>query len=154
MIIATIALIGVGTYAYAGRGEGYGYYGLRHGNNHSNRSEYCAGPYGIQGELNDEDKKNIQETRKAFYEATKDIRGNLYEKELVLRAEFAKESPDVKQATSLQKEISKLESEIDQKRLEYMINIKKINPEIGRGDRNARRGARHGGGFFRRGGCW
>ncbi len=154
MIITIIALIGVGTYAYAGWGKGYGRHGTGYGNNDSNWSEYCAGPYGIQGDLNDEDRKNMQEERKAFYEATKDIRGELYEKELALRGELAKENPDVKQAANLQKEISKLESEIDQKRLEHMINMKKINPELGRGGRKALRGARQGGGFSHRGRCW
>jgi len=33
----------------------------------------------------------------------------------------------------LQKEISKLESELDQKRIDHMIKVRKIDPDAGRG---------------------
>ena len=43
------------------------------------------------------------------------------------------DDPDVKKAQELQKEISNLEATIDQKRIDHMIKMKKINPHAGRG---------------------
>ena len=54
-------------------------------------------------------------------------------KELELRSELYKENPDVPKAKVLQKEISKLESELDQKRIDHMIKIRKLNPNAARG---------------------
>ena len=89
--------------------------------------------YDYPGHLNDEDIKALEAERSAFLKATDSIRQNLYSKELELRSELYKENPDVSKAGALQKEISELESELDQKRINHMIKIRKLSPNAGRG---------------------
>ncbi|MBW1969991.1 MAG: hypothetical protein JRI82_10930, partial [Deltaproteobacteria bacterium] len=48
---------------------------------------------------------------------------------------FAKKNLDTQNAVSLQKEISDLQTRIDQNRIEHIIEMKKINPDAGRGFR-------------------
>ena len=86
-----------------------------------------------RSDLNDEDIKALDEERVAFLKATDSIRQNLYSKELELRSELYKQNPDVAKAEALQKEISKLESELDQKRIGHMIKIRKLSPNDSRG---------------------
>jgi len=73
----------------------------------------------------------MNEERDAFFRSTEKLRQDIYVKELELNSELSKIESDVKKALKLQKEISDLESKFDQKRIEYMINMKKINPDLG-----------------------
>lgn len=137
----TIAVaIGIGTYAFGHMGGGYGNYGWMHGGPgmHQGGPGMHKGYYDeskneYRSDLNDEDIKAVDEERAAFLKATDGTRQNLYSKELELRSELYKESPDVSKAGALQKEISELESELDQKRIDHMIKIRKLNPNAGRG---------------------
>jgi hypothetical protein len=45
----------------------------------------------------------------------------------------SKKNPDADKAGALQKEISELESELDQKRVDHMIKMRKLSPNDGRG---------------------
>ena len=81
---------------------------------------------------------------------------------------MAKKDPDAKKAVSLQKEISELEGQLSQKRVEQRIKMQKENPEFfsGRGYRYGDRGKGYGYGgrgmgrgmgpgfAGRGGGCW
>jgi hypothetical protein len=78
-------------------------------------------------------RQKLDEQREAFFKSTQDLRQNIYQKQLALESEFAKKNPDVKIAKNLQKEISDLRAQIDQKQIEHMIEMKKINPAIGSG---------------------
>ena len=85
-------------------------------------------------------------------QATQEIRVNLFSKERELRKELTKDEPDMKKASPLQKEISELQARLDQKRLAHIIEMKKINPNAGRGfmrDRSMTGYGHHGGGC-----CW
>jgi len=95
--------------------------------------------------------RNLDQEREAFLEATEGMRREINEKELALRSELAKESPDAKKAADLQKEISEIESQIDQQRVEHMIKMRKTSPNprmgfMGRGSMGY--GSNYGGG------CW
>jgi zinc resistance-associated protein len=130
----TIAVaIGIGTYAFGHMGGGYGNYGSMHDGPGMHHGYFGERGYDYPGNLNDEDIKALEEERSAFLKATDSIRQNLYSKELELRSELYKENPDVSKAGALQKEISKLESELDQKRIDHMIKIRKLSPNAGRG---------------------
>jgi hypothetical protein len=101
----------------------------------------------------------LNKDRQAFIEETSDLRETLYQKELELRAELAKKDPDAKKAVTLQKEISETESQLDTKRVEHRLKMKKENPEMfsgrsyGYGGRGMGRGM--GPGFGGQGGgCW
>ncbi|MEJ2102202.1 MAG: periplasmic heavy metal sensor [Desulfobacterales bacterium] len=87
---------------------------------------------GYGGQLSEDQVQKLYKEQSAFFEATRDLREQLYQKGLELRSELAKENPDANKAAALQKEISALRAEFDQKRLNHILNMKKINPEIGR----------------------
>ena len=77
--------------------------------------------------------KQLDEQRQSFFESTATLRQNIYQKDLELRGELSKETPDTDLARGLQKELSKLEAELEQKRLDHMIAMRKISPDVGRG---------------------
>jgi Spy/CpxP family protein refolding chaperone len=116
LVAAFLVLMGIADTATAGRGMGYGHRG---------------GYSGYAGDLSKDDIKAIDKERRAFFEATRDLRQDMYRKELELQTELAQKNPDAKKAAALQENISKLESEFDQKRLAHMLNMRKIAPEAG-----------------------
>ena len=127
----TIAVaIGLGTYAFGHMGEGYGF---MHGGPMMHQGYYGEPGYQYREGISDADIKALEAERTAFFKATDSIRQDLYSKELELRSELSKENPDVSRAGALQKEISKLESELDQKRIDHMVKIRKLSPNAGRG---------------------
>ena len=131
--LTVAAVIGIGTYAFGHMGGGDGYYGRMHGGPMMHQGYYGEPGNDYRTDLKDEDIKALDEERIAFLKATDSVRQNLYSKELELRSELYKENPDVSKAGAMQKEISELESELDQKRLDHMIKIRKLNPNAGRG---------------------
>ncbi len=109
---------------------------------------------GFAPELSEEEWKKLDEQRNTFFEATDDLRQKSYSKRLELESELAKKNPDTGKAAGLQKELSNLKAQIDQKRIDHLIKVRKINPNAGRGF--AGRGGR---GFMRSGPafggpCW
>jgi hypothetical protein len=112
--LTVAAVIGIGTYAFGHMGGGDGYYGRMHGGPMMHQGYYGEPGNDYRTDLKDEDIKALDEERTAFLKATDSVRQNLYSK-------------------ALQKEISELESELDQKRLDHMIQIRKLNPNAGRG---------------------
>jgi hypothetical protein len=97
------------------------------------RGGYGYGQEGYYGNLSEEEIAKLDQQRSEFFKATETIRQKLYEKELDLRKELAKEDPDTSQASKMQSDISKLQSELDQKRLDYEIQSKKTAPNYNRG---------------------
>lgn len=167
--IALIATLAFASYAFAGWGRGWGHMG--YGPHHRGmmgdygdcgRGSGAYGPGYGQGRgfgdaLSQEQIEQIETQREAFFKETEPIRQRLYEKEMALGSELAKENPDADAAKALQKEISDLRSDFDQKRLEHRMEMRKITPEIGRGYRGAgpgyaQRGPRGGG--YGPGSCW
>jgi hypothetical protein len=118
------------------------------------------GSQGYQGYLSDDEIARLDKERQTYFDATSDLRENLYQKELELRSELAKAEPDAKKAAGLQKEISNLQSELDQKRLDQRIKMRKDFPSFG--DRGYGYGPRgwgmgrgmYGGGGYGPGSCW
>lgn len=89
--------------------------------------------FGYNQSLTDEQQKALDQERQAFLNATESSRQDLYAKNLELRSELAKDNPDAQKAATLQEEISKLASEIDQKQLDFMLNARKVAPDAVRG---------------------
>jgi hypothetical protein len=130
----TIAVaIGIGTYAFGHMGGGYGYFDWMHSGSGMHQGNYGEPGYDYRANLNDEEFKALEEERTAFLKETENIRRSFYSKELELRSELIKNNPDASMAVTLQKEISELESELDQKRIDHMIKIRKLSPNAGRG---------------------
>ncbi len=125
-ILAVFGLVGYAADSYAwGRGGGYG---MGPGQGNCPRGGF-GGP-GMAGDLTDEQIATLQKERGAFLESTRELRERHYQKELELKAELAKQNPDVKKAAELQKEVSGFENELDQKRLEHMLKMKKDYPQL------------------------
>jgi hypothetical protein len=83
--------------------------------------------------LSDEQAEKLQAKKSEFQTATRDLRMELRSKRLALRSELAKKAPDTKTAKSLQKEISALSAELARKRIDHVLEMKKINPYAGMG---------------------
>ena len=124
---------GMGMYGQYGPGPGYGrgmgMYGAMPGRGFGRG--YCPGFGGSN--LSEEEIQNLDKQRDAFLKETETLRNGIYQKRLELRSELAKENPDIQKAKQLQSEISELRAQLDQKRLDNMISLKKIDPNIGRG---------------------
>ncbi len=161
MVLAIVAVLGIAVTSFAGWGRGHGGYGDYMGPGYGMHRGWSDGPrgYGGQGyqsDLSAEDLARLDKERQAFFEATSESREQLYQKELELRSELAKPEPDAKKATGLQKEISSLEGQLDQKHLEQRIKMRKDFPRSGYmgqgyGPRGMGRGM-YGGGYGRGGG--
>lgn len=181
LVVSVVAIVSLGVNAFAdtemgyGPGSGMGYgrhmgygpgmgYGrhMGYGPGMERGREMGYGPgmgrgfrgRGFAPELSEEEWKKLDEQRNTFFEATDDLRRKLYSKRLGLESELAKKNPDAAKAAGLQKELSNLRAQIDQKRIEHLIEVQKINPNAGRGF--AGRGGR---GFMGRGSafggtCW
>jgi Spy/CpxP family protein refolding chaperone len=129
LVLAVVGFIGFPAASYAdwGRGGGCPMAGAGYG------PRGFAGP-GYGSDLTDEEITALQKERNAFLEQTRELRENIYQKRLELRAELAKQNPDPKKAAELQKEVSGLDSQLDQKRLDQQLKMRKENPKLfGRG---------------------
>ena len=117
------------------RGRGYGHMmgSDNWGPGWHHRSGYGYSQDGYSGNLSEEEIAKLDQQRSEFFKATENIRQKLYEKELALRSELAKEDPDTDKASTLQSDISKLQSNLDQKRLNYEIKARKSAPNYNRG---------------------
>lgn len=159
MVLAIVAVLGIAVTSFAGWGRGHWGYGQHMGAGYGMHRGWDDSPrgYGSQGyqsDLNEEDIANLDKERRAFFEATSELREELYQKELELRSELAKPEPDAKKAAGLQKEISNLEGQLDQKRLDQQIKMRKDFPRSenrGYGGMGMGRGM-YGGGYGRGGG--
>ncbi len=139
-IVTLVGVLGLGTYAIA---DGIGKYGRGNGNCMGNRF----------ATLDESQIGQADAERKAFFEATDDLRRQIHQKRLELQSEMAKEKPDVARAGSLQKDISNLDARFDRQRLEHRLRMKAIHPGLGSGyGRGQQGGGRHqnGGGGY----CW
>lgn len=149
MVFAIVAVISITSLAFAGWGNGCGY-GMGRGNNDggwNHQGGYGHSQQGYNGNLSTEEIAKLDQQRADFFKATDSTRQKLYEKELALQSELAKENPDTGKASKLQGEISRLQSDFDQKRLDYEIQARKSVPNYSQG--SGRRGSMMSGGYCR-----
>jgi Spy/CpxP family protein refolding chaperone len=86
--------------------------------------------------LTTEQREELEKVRKAFHDDTVDLTNDIRIKSTELDNLLRTDAPDVNKAKAIQKEISDLQAELAQKRLELRLEILKINPD-----------ARYGAGF-------
>lgn len=127
VVVAVAVLIGSGVNAFAGMGKGAGNPGM------------CA----ANANLTDDQIKKMESERTAFLLATKDIRQQIHDKRQALQAELTKQTPDASTCASIQKEVSYLQSQFDQKRLTHILEMKKVDPNFTDG-KGMGRGMGHG----------
>ncbi len=143
IVSVTLIIFSINAFAHSGMGWGH------HGSGWHHQDGYYPGS---TGRMTQEEYEQFEQKREAFFRETQSIRDNLYEKGLELENELAKPEPDVEKASRLQKEISELQSQFDQKRIEHMVEMRKLNPNAGRGYMSGNR--MMGGKSYRGGYCW
>jgi hypothetical protein len=87
---------------------------------------------GYNRNLSDATIKKLNAEQEVFIKATEDLRQAIYEKELYLKAELVKKAPDTATALGFQKDISEVKGKFEQKMIEHIIRMKKIDLEAER----------------------
>jgi len=139
--LTVVAVLGFSGFAFAHGGNDYGSYhmgdghrmGMGNGYHMGYGSHMAQGYRGRYSALTDEQIENLENARKDFFNATNDLRDNIYQKQLELRGELAKQDPDINKVKNIQKELSGFEAQFDQKRLEHELETHKIFPGSNRG---------------------
>lgn len=95
--------------------------------------------------LTEEEQDKLDDLYSAFEDKTKEARNEIIKKQIDLNAVIEDKEPDLKKAKAIQKEINDLQATISDAHLEFIIEAKKINPDMGFGrgagmDRNMRGG--------------
>ena len=134
--IWTMAAFFITTFAVgasADMGRGYGYHGQMHrGSGWQHRGSGAPGS-GAFGDLSEDDIQKLDEEHKAFFEDTKDLRREVFQKRLELASEMARQNPDATRAAAIQKDISNAKAQLAQKHLDHLFRVRKINPDLGMG---------------------
>jgi len=104
-------------------GQGMMRYGFRETGMSGGASKYP----GYNRNLSDATVKKLNTEQEAFIKDTEPLRQTIYEKELYLKAELARRSPDTVTALDIQKSISEAKGKYEQKMIEHIIRMKKIN---------------------------
>jgi zinc resistance-associated protein len=133
LILTVVAIFGITTLAFAGWGQGYGHMMGPGGWGPGWHSGYGYGQEGYFGNLSADEIGKLDQQRAEYFKATENIRQKLYEKELALRSELAKENPDTSKASKLQSDISTLQSNLDKERLNYEIEARNSAPSYNPG---------------------
>jgi len=122
--LSAILLSGVNSFADKEQGRYEKYCG-----NYSKGIMQDSGKCNYSKSLSDDVIKKIGKEKKDFYEKTKDLRLDLREKRIALATELKRKIPDINKASSIQKDISRIESNIDQLKIKHIVLIKKIAPD-------------------------
>ena len=118
-IVLFVSIATVSAYAHGpGWGMGRGY--------HMMDSWARGGGY---GNLTDEQRNEMSRLDRKYFDQTTDMRNKLYTKESELQTILNSPNPDVDKAKAVQKEISDLRSQLDEKRIEYDIEARKAAPD-------------------------
>ena len=113
--------------------------------------------------LTEDQAKELDTLDRKFTDETADLRENLWAKSGELNTLMNSTNPDAVKAKALQGEISDLRSQMAEKRTEYELEARKINPDTrygsgyGRGGRGMRGGPMMGyggNGGYGQGACW
>jgi zinc resistance-associated protein len=124
-------MMGPGGYGGPMMGSGYGGHMMGYGPGYGSHMGY--GPhmrgYDNQGYLSDEDAAKLDQARDKFFNSTRDLRRQIDEKQYAIQEELSKDSPDTGKVVDLQKALSSLQADFDQKALAYRMEMKKLVPQ-------------------------
>lgn len=92
---------------------------------------HMRGYYGPNrdGNLSQEDAARLEQSREKFFESTRELRNSVRDKQFALNDELQKADPDRAKVADLQKQLSQLESEFDQKALDHQLELRKDFPK-------------------------
>ena len=95
------------------------------------------------GTLTPEQRTQLDQLDRKLYDETANLRNRIYEKSAELDALLNRANPDIEKARALQKEINGLRAQLDEKRMNYELEARKINPESQLSNRSGRGYGRH-----------
>jgi Spy/CpxP family protein refolding chaperone len=142
-IIAVVLTVGVATlgFAWGGYGPGYGGHMMGYGGGYGYMGPgmmgwgpgygHMWGDYGPNGyaNLSPDDAAKLQQSQDQFFDQTRDLRNSIRDKQLALNDELQKSNPDKAKVADLQKQLSQLESQFDQKALDHQLELRKEFPQ-------------------------
>lgn len=144
--VSAIALVGIGTVAFAGWGKGYGR-GMQDGMGYGPGGGGYNCPYGDPGTIASPDSETagkLNAAREAFFQETADLRDKMYQKKEALEYALSAGDPNPEEVSALQKDLSDLQARFDQKRITHQIEMRKNFPELAAGNGRGFRGMGHG----------
>jgi Spy/CpxP family protein refolding chaperone len=126
--VASVSAIGYAVNAFAHGGKGWAGCGGHHSQGWQHRGEYCPK---LDHQLSKAQFIQIEQIKEAFFKDTRQLRANLHEKRRELQTELAHDELDASKVSGLQKEISELQAQFDQKRIDHMVEMRKLTPNGG-----------------------
>ena len=148
IIVAAVVLIASAAVAFAhggwgGDDDGYGHrmggysmgpgcqgrmMGPGYGNNMMGPGQGRGHHHGYAN-LSDEERAKVDTAREKFFEETRSLRRDMDDQAYALRKEMNSDNPDSGKVAQLQKQLSKLEAEFDQKAVQHRLEMRKLLPE-------------------------
>ncbi len=134
LIIAAAIMFMAAAVAFAHGGFGYGGHMKGNGSGYSGGCQMMGdGPhmrgYGGRNALSDEELAKLDEAREKFFSATQELRGRMDAKQVALHNEMSKDDPDTGKVANLQRELSGLQAEFDQKAVAHQLEMRKLMPK-------------------------
>jgi len=86
-------------------------------------------PNGNYAQVTPEQNEKLADLNRKFFDDTQELRSQLWSKRTELSAALSQANPDTAKVDELQKQISDLRSQLDQKRINYQLEARKIAPE-------------------------
>lgn len=87
------------------------------------------GAYGGWDKLTDEQRDQVSKLQQKFYDDTAQLRSQIVAKRSELNILMSTSNPDVQKARALQKDLSDLQAKMAQERLNFQLEIGKIDPD-------------------------
>ena len=101
--------------------------------------------------LTPEQRTQLDQLHRRFYEETADLRKDLWNKSAELNTLLSATDPDLEKVKTLNKEINDLRAKLDEKSLNYQLEARKVTPDTQFGDGYGRFHRPHMRGFGRGG---
>jgi len=125
MLLSALLVAPAAVWAHGGRwGAGHmmGYWGAGPGYYGQYNSGYPT--------LNSEQQERLADLNQKFYNETRSLRDKLWSESAELNALLSETNPDTGKIVKLQKEISNLRANLDEKTINHEIEVRKIAPNI------------------------
>jgi len=156
-ILGIALLVAALAYPVFARGPGWGGHHMM--GNWGRGSGYAWHHDRGSGNLTPEQMTQMDRFNRNFYEETADLRNEIWKKSSDLNTLLNSADPDLEKARTLQKGISDLRAQLDEKRLNYELEARKINPDHRYGGGYGRPSGRQMGGVgpgmgYGPGSCW
>lgn len=79
--------------------------------------------------LSDQDRAKIDAAREKFFDETRTLRRDIDDQAYALHKEMRKDNPDTAKVTQLQKQLSKLQADLDLKGVQHRLEMRKLWPK-------------------------